>query len=84
MEIKPDAWDEFEFEIDSPLNDFIERGWSKKKLAGFLRKKARELDPPKQRTRVLMLPEVLTMSDKQVEALPENIRQKVKDIREGK
>ena len=73
---------EFGHTVGTAIDELIESGWSEKKVAKFLREKARELDPPKPRAKILTLPKILSMTNKQIESLPDDIKSKVRKLRE--
>jgi hypothetical protein len=68
----------FEYHVGIAIEELIEQGWSKEKVARFLREKAGELDP---RTRTKTI-NPFTVTDEELSKLPEDIQKKVRAIRE--
>lgn len=69
---------EFEYDVGSAVDNLIEQGWSKTRLAKMLREKARELCPPKPKKRII---NPFKVTDKELSELPEDIQRQVRAIR---
>lgn len=81
--MKDEDWDELEYEIGMAIDELIERDsekWTEKKIARYLREKARYLDPPKPRRRTI---DPLECSDEDFARLRKEDQNKFKPLRDA-
>ncbi len=80
MEISED-YTKFDFYIEGGIENLRNEGWSDKKIALCLRNMAQELSPRKIKSKKITI-NPLKISDEEISKLPQDIKNKIKKIKE--